>query len=515
MFEPTQEDSLTYSDRGMANVSLLDDDEDDSSESAGLVSGSENNSEGVPNSRRVDRYLTLRERLERLKQQAAAKIKSFADDVKSTPRQEGEGGRFTYQEIQKAVEESIVKMTDPLYSDLDFESTLTFVDDIKSWTGGMPQMLPIVVSSIDKRLRNEDPHITYLTLCLLDALVKNTSQRFHSCVATQPIMSSIARVARGSAHKVKLYTGDLRRDSKVMWQKLSSLTSDSGSSVDSHASARQRERNAIAARTKAKEAIKSWGEGFVQTQASVPLFASTYQTLLNEGMDFGDCNVEGTIVLDAPDEFASAAIDSSSGGNTPDISELIDSSHQTAKLLLEVCGSADGSDDGGLAAVLVDQCYAQQAQLASHIEFSIASNNEAQLISVLAANEALQEALTHAEGKRGAGTPSSVSPATSTSTSEFESTMADVDSLLFEADSLAVADAAAAAPVTADLLDLDFLTPAAAPPVAPPVIPPPATATLAPPVAPPVIPPPATATLAPPVAPPVIPPSSTATLAPL
>jgi len=487
MFEPSQEDSLAYSDHNMSNVSLLDvnDDDDEHSESAGLVSGQTSDAAGVPNSRRVDRYLTLREKLERLKQQAAAKLKSITE---YSGKHEAEGaqteGRFTFEDIQTAVLETIVKLTDPLYRDLDFESTLSFVDDIKSWSSGMPQMLAIVVGCIDKRLRNDDPQIAFLTLCLVDSLVKNTTQRFHACVATQPVLSTIARIARGSARR-KMYTGDLRRDSKVMWQRLSDSVA-SGSASNSDAEARERERNAITATLKAKEVIKSWGEGFVQTQASLPLFAATYQTLLNEGMDFGNVNVEGAIVLDAPDaDFAGAAAVGS--GNTPDMSELCDGAHQTAKLLLEVCSSSEDSDDGGLVALLVDQCVAQQAQLASIIEIAMSTNDEPQMISALAANETLQEALESAQPS----IQSNTTAATSTSNNEFDKAMADVDSLLFD-DSPGAVEAASAAPAhTEDLLDLDFFSPAAAPAAAPPAAPPVVAA--AAPVAPNFPPPPAVA----------------------
>lgn len=526
------EQALAYSEVGMSNVSLLDDDEEE--ERAGLVSGEQS----TATNRRVERHMTLREKLERLKQQASAKFKSIKEDLQ-TPKELQKGVGFN--DIQKAIEETIVKMTDPLYKDLDYESTLTFVDDIKSWSGGMPQMLPLVVNAIDKRLRNEDPHVTYLTLCLADSLVKNTSQRFHSCVATQPVMSTIARVARGSAHKMQIYTGDLRRDSKMMWQKLQESVSRNSNSGDSEQRTRQRSRNARVAQTKAKEVIKVWGEGFVSTQASLPLFASTYQTLLNEGMDFGDVNLEGAIVLDKPDEFSFAHTGTehaARGGGALAMSELSDSAHQTAKLLCECVAQGadgDGEDDGGLIALLVDQCHAQRTQLASYIEIAMGSNDEAQLISALAANEALQEALALATGKgngdaaaagpSGSGAVMAVStgvaPATAVpaaAPSAFESTMNDVDALL-GFDSNSPRAAATAAPATTSdsttvLLDIDFLSPAAAPPLAPA---PAMTATTAPsldPLAPaavaaPSFPPPAAAaTLA--AAPPTVPSASLA-----
>jgi len=489
MFEPTQEDSLAYNDAGMSNVSLLEEDED-GGERAGLVTSSSSSSDSGSGStapRRVERHMTLREKLENLKQQAAARFESITRSGSAPAQSQTEAeGRFTYQEIQKAVEETVVKMTDPLYRDLDLESTLTFVDDIKSWSGGMPQMLPIVVHTIEKRLLDDDPNVSFLTLCLLDALVKNTTQRFHTTVATNPLMSTIARIARGNAHKAKTFSGDLRRDSKMMWQRLSSSGSQSVPDLDTQA----RERSSRASISKAKEAIKQWGEGFVQTQAALPLFASTYQTLLNEGMDFSDVNVEGAVVLDAPDEFNQF----SQAGNSPDMSELSDSAHQTAKLLSEVC--SNGGDESGLVEILIDQCVAQQAQLASHIEIAMASGDEAQMISALAANEALQEALSTAKGERGSGF--SVTAATSTSaTSEFDSMMGDVDSLLFDDNT---DNAAAAAPLdSVDLLDLDFLSPAAAPAptaaapsiatvVAPPSFPPPASIPAIAPIAPPAAP---------------------------
>jgi len=319
-------------------------------------------------------------------------------------------------------------------------------------------------------LRNEDPHVTFLGLCLVDNLVKNTTYYFHTCVATQPIMSTIARVARGSAHTTKMYTGNLRRDSKHMWQMISEKVGNATNANTSHSEllgrerARERERNVHVASRKAKEVIKSWGEGFVETKSSLPLFGSTYQTLINEGINLSEINIEGAVILDAPDEFTRAA----SNSDAPDITELSNSAHQTAKILTEICESADpNEDDDGLRAIIVDQVHAQQAQLASHIEIAMGTNNEPQLISALAANEALQDALACAQGKKQTGHSS---PAVAAK-SDFESTMQDVDSSLVGGDDINSGPPSVPSQhdQTEDLLGMDFLTPAAAP--APAILP--------------------------------------------
>lgn len=358
----------------------------------------------------------------------------------------------------------------------------------------MPTMLPIVVSSIERRLRNEDPHVTFLSLCLIDTLVKNTSLNFHRCVATQPTMSTIARIARGSTHQMQKYTGDLRKDAGALWNSLAGKKPIPG-----------RDRACRAATTKAKEAIKVWAEGFVQTAQTVPLFAETYQTLLNEGMIFPD--VQSTIVLDAPEVGVdgTAHLDNE---HTPDMAELSDSAHQTAKLLAEVCANNTSGEDettSALVQLLIDQCKAQQAQLASHIEIAMAMGNEPQLISALAANEALQEALACTNGQPSQAEMdggSTSTGATSAAASDFASVMGDVDNLLFADDGLDTSTTTSTAAVddgTVDLLDLDFLTspapvlqPAApaCPPIAPPPMPPPPSHPSSIPAAP-VMPPPA------------------------
>jgi len=490
MFAAPQDDGMGYTHTTDSNISLLDDEGGDDRE--GLLGGSSSaaTNDGTNSAgRRVERHMTLRERLESLKQQASERFTAMTNAPAAAAGSEVEV-RFSYADVQKAVDDTIEKLTDTLYRDLDYEKALVFVDDVKSWSGGMPTMLPIVVSCIDKRLRNEDPNITFLTLCLIDTLVKNSSLNFHRCVATQPVMSTVARIARGSAHNsITKYSGDLRKDAGALWNSLAGKKPEPAEKA-------ARERGCRAATTKAKEVAKVWGEGFVSTASAVPLFAETYQTLLNEGMIFPD--VQGGIVLDAPDEFAIVGADgtahlSADGGNTPDMSELSESAHQTAKLLSEVCShDTSGQDEAGLVQLLADQCKAQQVQLASVIEIAMATNDEPQLISALAANEALQEALA-ANGER-AG-KSGGSSSTGAIPSDFENVMGDVDDLLFADDGLdmgvpSVATAASASDGTIDLLDLDFLTPAAPP--APPVCPPPATAA---PIAPPPMPPPVPTTI--------------------
>jgi len=350
----------------------------------------------------------------------------------------------------------------------------------------MPQMLPIVVQALEKRLKHEDPQVTSLALALIDTLVKNTSLNFHRCVATQPLMSNIARIARRSAHPVDKLTGDLRKDASAIWQRFT------GKEVSELEKA-SRERCAQRTTQKAKEVIRTWGEGFVQTSTAVPLFALTYQTLLNEGMEFP--NVEGAVVLDSPED---AEFEIGGGDmNAPDMSELSNNAHQTAKLLSEVCASKQPSgEDTGVVDVLVDQCKGLQAQVASYMELAMATSNETQLISALAANEVLQEALDSAENGSHEGYKSegckSEGGKPSKPPTEFESVMGDVDQLLFDED-----NQDQDSNNSENLLDLDFFTPAAAPPVMPPTCPPPSHVKIPPPtpIAPPQAPPATDATI--------------------
>jgi hypothetical protein len=459
-----RDDGMGYTSHSDANVSLLGDGNDEQDDTENADAG-----------KRVDRHMTLRERLESFKQQASVRFESITRGQVPSGQDEA-SSQLTMVEICNAVQETVIKLTDPLYRDLDYENTLVFIDDIKSWSGGMPQMLPIVVQALDKRLKHEDPQVTSLALALIDTLVKNTRLNFHRCVATQPLMSNIARIARGSAHPIDKLTGDLRKDASAIWKRFA------GKEVSELEKA-SRERCAQRTSQKAKEVIRTWGEGFVQTSTAVPLFASTYQTLLNEGMEFPD--VEGAVVLDSPEDAEFEIV----GGDihAPDMSELSNTAHQAAKLLSEVCASRQSSEEGtGLVDVLIDQCKALQAQVASHMELAMATSNETQLISTLATNEVLQEALDSAkngfheacksEGSKSEGGKPSKPP------TEFESVMGDVDQLLFDEDNQDEDSTN-----SENLLDLGFFTPAAAPPVMPPTshvkIPPPAP--IAPPQAPP------------------------------
>jgi len=459
-----RDDGMGYTSHSDANVSLLGDGNDEQDDTENADAG-----------KRVDRHMTLRERLESFKQQASVRFESLTRGQVPSGQDEA-SSQLTMVDICNAVEETVVKLTDPLYRDLDYENTLIFIDDIKSWSGGMPQMLPIVVQALEKRLKHEDPQVTSLALALIDTLVKNTSLNFHRCVATQPLMSNIARIARRSAHPVDKLTGDLRKDASAIWQRFT------GKEVSELEKA-SRERCAQRTTQKAKEVIRTWGEGFVQTSTAVPLFALTYQTLLNEGMEFPD--VEGAVVLDSPED---AEFEIGGGDmNAPDMSELSNNAHQTAKLLSEVCASKQPSgEDTGVVDVLVDQCKGLQAQVASYMELAMATSNETQLISALAANEVLQEALDSAENGSHEGYKSegckSEGGKPSKPPTEFESVMGDVDQLLFDED-----NQDQDSNNSENLLDLDFFTPAAAPPVMPPTCPPPSHVKIPPPapIAPP------------------------------
>jgi len=196
-------------------------------------------------------------------------------------------------------------------------------------------------------------------------------------------------------------------------------------------------------------------------------------------------NVEGAVVLDSPED---AEFEIGGGDmNAPDMSELSNNAHQTAKLLSEVCASKQPSgEDTGVVDVLVDQCKGLQAQVASYMELAMATSNETQLISALAANEVLQEALDSAENGSHEGYKSegckSEGGKPSKPPTEFESVMGDVDQLLFDED-----NQDQDSNNSENLLDLDFFTPAAAPPVMPPTCPPPSHVKIPPPapIAPP------------------------------
>ena len=198
-----RDDGMGYTSHSDANVSLLGDGNDEQDDTENADAG-----------KRVDRHMTLRERLESFKQQASVRFESITRGQVPSGQEEA-SSQLTMVEICNAVQETVIKLTDPLYRDLDYENTLVFIDDIKSWSGGMPQMLPIVVQALDKRLKHEDPQVTSLALALIDTLVKNTRLNFHRCVATQPSVSSsspsrAAPLGLLRAHSLRKFPSRLR-----------------------------------------------------------------------------------------------------------------------------------------------------------------------------------------------------------------------------------------------------------------------------------------------------------------
>lgn len=378
--QPQHDDPMAYSAPShLAEVSLLEDDEHTS------MLGGDSQGKG----RNSDSSLGWRERLERFKQQASAKFdeytKSPAAGKADVPKQE-----VTMQDLQKAVDETIEKLTDPLYTQIDFERSLGFVDDIKAWSAAFPAVLPIVVSRIDKRMHTDHPQVTLLALHLIDFLVKNASYlQFHKAVATNPLMDTIAGLAKGSVvpQNTSMVSSYMKRFQDAMPAELKSRErSNSHTQTSSERAASIR-----AATLKAKEVVKCWGEGFVENQAELPLFHETFQRLMREGVDFGNVEVQGQIAFEstdlrhfAIDEAIPAASTSGAGA-----SETITGANDTVQLYAEVKNGGDAA----LLEMVTAQVKAQQQELQSVIEISISTGDETTLLSALAAHESLQEAL--------------------------------------------------------------------------------------------------------------------------
>merc|ERR1719231_143737 len=433
--QPHDDDPMAYSAPShMAEVSLLEDDENTSMLGGDARPAARHNS---------DSSLGWRERLERFKQQASAKFDELTKGAPAAANGEAPKQEISVQDLQKAVDETIEKLTDPLYTQIDFEQSLAFVDDIKVWSAAFPAVLPIVVSRIDKRMHTEHPQITYLALHLIDFLVKNASYlQFHKAVATNPLMNTVASIAKGSVvpqtSTMSTYMKRLQHAMPAELKTRDRSNSHSQTSTERAASIR-------AATLKAKEVVKCWGEGFTENQAELPLFHETLQRLMREGVDFGNVEVQGQIAFESTDLQAHFAFDDAATASRTSgagASETITGANDTVQLYAEVKNGGDAA----LLEMVTAQVKAQQQELQSVIEISISTGDETTLLSALAAHESLQEAL---DGKTSSDTPAAQekeqpqqqqpTPAPPAPVPETKSTVA------------------------ADLLDLDFLSAAPAP----------------------------------------------------
>jgi len=187
---------------------------------------------------------------------------------------------------------------------------------------------------------------------------------------------------------------------------------------------------------KAREVIFTWGEGFEQYESTLPLFNQTYQTLINEGVDFTDVSMVTPAMLEQPstavrfsesgsvaDSSANveeaalqhalrvsmtdrkmsaeeAATTSGAGAGAPAIATasttdaLVTSAHESAQLLADVIASRAGGD---IVEAVVSDCRDKQRLVATAVDAAIAAGDDDVLMDILSANEALQTALTNAE----------------------------------------------------------------------------------------------------------------------
>jgi len=206
--------------------------------------------------------------------------------------------------------DEILRMPDPLRLNLDLDAATTFLDDLRSYAVVVPAVVPNVVRDICSRLLTNDPHISYLALELLDYLVKNTGSKFHRFVASQPLMSNIARVARGTIHK-PVFVEPMQQLKENLKSGLRTAKEKISAEMDG-AEARQRlqrqnadekadqEHQLRLAAKKAREMIFTWGEGFECYEEKLPLFSATYNTLINEGVDFRDVCMSTPAILETP-----------------------------------------------------------------------------------------------------------------------------------------------------------------------------------------------------------------------
>jgi len=264
---------------------------------------------------------------------------------------------------------------------------------------------------------------------------------FHANVATQPLMSTIARVARGTpalpsvADKALdlLGTARDRLSAEFKGQRHSEqLTREQRNSFG------EDERRKGLIMHKARELIFTWGEGFEHYEEKYPLFHQTYTTLINEGVDFSEMTVNTPAMLETPsgcvhlsrgvptglanddlteDEALAQALamsmkemngegpgaivatDDDPFGDSDDEQEptIAEAAHASASALAEVVEhhSSEGFDDHDKVVLdaLREECEEKQQQMAAAVEAAITQGDDTILMGVLAANEALTQAL--------------------------------------------------------------------------------------------------------------------------
>jgi len=263
--------------------------------------------------------------------------------------------------------------------------------------------------------------------------VNNTGQGFHGRVASQPMMSSIARIARGSSHIRTV--GDKAKDLLEAAKDRISAEIKGQEHCDQlvrqrreHELEDSRRREQIVA--KARELIFVWGEGFEQYESEYPLFAQTYQTLINEGIDFSTVTLRPPAMLETPshsvnlhdhsnsveEQQIAQAIEESMQADgvaaaatacVGSIDQLMGQAQDSTKLLLEVkhhytTDGYNGDAENGQDTLdsITQLCNAQQLQLKAAIEVAIQGGEDQNLMSALAANEALQQALQKRVGEQ-------------------------------------------------------------------------------------------------------------------
>jgi len=254
------------------------------------------------------------QKISALKRQASRKFDEILAPPQVPQQQHNTGALLSSgnqaNDAQRLLQNEILRMTDPLRLNLDLDAATTFLDDLRSYAVVVPAVVPNVVRDICSRLLTNDPHISYLALELLDYLVKNTGSKFHRFVASQPLMSNIARVARGTIHK-PVFVEPMQQLKENLKSGLRTAKEKISAEMDG-AEARQRlqrqnadekadqEHQLRLAAKKAREMIFTWGEGFECYEEKLPLFSATYNTLINEGVDFRDVCMSTPAILETP-----------------------------------------------------------------------------------------------------------------------------------------------------------------------------------------------------------------------
>jgi hypothetical protein len=126
-----------------------------------------------------------------------------------------------------------------------------------------------LLPTIHAQLKSKDPRIQWLTLILLDALVKNCGIQFARAVGTKEIM-----------HRLKMLVYRRWKKRKKPYSQLNNYKNFVGE--------------------KAVTMVQMWGIGFYANRFEVPIFYNTYRRLVKKGIKFPEPKEDEKVPMQTP-----------------------------------------------------------------------------------------------------------------------------------------------------------------------------------------------------------------------